>query len=230
MQTTQPLDSKIKTLADWLYDQWAPTDPIIVKNILDEPYFFRYCVNEEIETPEQNMKRVLRRDYQEITLEPGQEHILIGGQAYLFVDGIARTYAFKSEKNPEVAANATANIQRLIDCAQLAIVGKAGYNSQVQPIKPQASSVQPTAPVVPAHNPNVLQNDQPTGDTPFGDLNSNPPTAPEIPQDIYTTLPAISKNKAKELGVQPRDAIFLKNGVEISQEEYNEGSHAQQAA
>ena len=227
MQPTQPLSSDIKTLADWLYERWSATDPIIVKNILDTPYSFRYCASEEIETPEQNVRRVMKREYAEITFEPGEEKVILGAQAYLFVDGIARTYAFKRETDPEIAANATADLSKLVECAQLAIIGKTGYNNQVTPVG-IVDTVRAPEPIVPPHNPNIIptgeQTEQNTSDpTPFGDLNSQP-------QDVYTTLPAISANKAKELGKQPRDAVFLKNGEEITFEEYDKAVNGKATA
>lgn len=159
--TLEPLSQDIKTLADWIYEQFRATDPVEVINILDTPYHFRYCVNETIETPDQVTRRVVERQYEEKTIQPGATEILMGAAAYIFVDGVARHYLYQEvlkastakgleyNKAEEQAANATADLQQLVEAAKLVIRGKVGYAS---------SANATTAPVLP-HNPTAIQDD-----------------------------------------------------------------------
>ena len=153
MQPTPTISQDIKTLADWTYEQFKPTDPIEVQNILDKPYFFRYCVGETIETPDQVSRKVVDRQYEEITFEPGETKILMGAAAYVFLGGIAPAYVLQT-KTPE----AVGDLQELVNAANLAIIGKVGYArnaAQAPAISQQERPVnEPTAPA--GHNPNAV--------------------------------------------------------------------------
>ena len=117
MQPTTQLPSDIKTLQDYLFTQFKATDPMEVQNILSKPYYFKYCVNEEVETPDPVSRRVVNREYEEVTLEPGETKILLGGAAYIFLGGIAGQYVFETQ-----GADATGDLAKMVDAANLAIV------------------------------------------------------------------------------------------------------------
>jgi hypothetical protein len=122
MQPTPTISQDIKTLADWTYQQFKPTDPIEVQNILDKPYYFKYCVGETIETPDQVSRKVVDRQYEEITFEPGETKILMGAAAYVFLGGIAPAYVLQTKSQ-----EAMGDLAELIAAADLAIIGKVGY-------------------------------------------------------------------------------------------------------
>ena len=193
----EPLAQDIKTLADWIYQQFRATDPIEVKNILSEPYKFKYCVGETIETPDPVVRRVAERQYEDITLQAGETRVLMGAAAYIFVDGVARTYLYKSiikklqvvkskggagleySKAEEQAANATADVAQLVEAAKLVIVGKVGYANHAVPQtapgrQPIASGQAPSG-----HNPNSI-----------ADNDGNLPPAPVTTPPATTTPPA----------------------------------------
>ena len=144
MQPTKQLSSDIKTLQDYLFTQFKATDPMEVQNILSKPYYFKYCVNEEVETPDPVSRRVVSREYEEMTLEPGETKILLGGAAYIFLSGIAGQYVHET-----LGADATGDLAKMIEAADLAIVQKVGYEKASKPAPTQ------TAPVA-AHNPTAV--------------------------------------------------------------------------
>lgn len=157
MQPQKTISQDIKTLADWTYEQFKPTDPIEVQNILDTPYYFKYCVGETIETPDQVSRKVVDRQYEEITFEPGETKILMGAAAYIFLGGIAPAYVLQNKSQ-----EAMGDLQELINAAELAIIGKVGYQRNVDAKAPVANKQ--TAPVsepsAPAdHNPNAVVDD-----------------------------------------------------------------------
>lgn len=187
MQPTEPIPQDIKTLHDFLFSQFKATDPIEVQNILEKPYYFKYCVNENIETPDPVTRRVIGREYEEKTFEPGESMVLLGGAAYIFIDGVAREYVFN-----KYGADATANLAPLIEAAKLIIIGKVGYAKHGA-----TDTVRPLQPAVP-HNPNVIQDNQ--GNMPpqqneentgapkqetdaFDDLNDGEPVITEFEHD-----------------------------------------------
>ena len=190
MQPSQTISQDIKTLHDWIYEQFKPTDPIEVQNILDKPYYFKYCVGETIETPDQVSRKVMARQYEEYTFEPGETKVLMGGAAYIFIGGIASHYVLQTR-----GAEAIGDLQALVDAAALAIIGKVQYSKHaepigtrmpVQPVKPLA---EPSAPG--DHNPNAVKDDD--GNLPsqvdedaFADV--NPPVSEfTIGKDFYDT-------------------------------------------
>ena len=268
MQPTQPLPQDIKTLADWLYEQFRATDPIEVKNILGEPYHFKYCIGETIETPDQVSRKVVDRQYEEYTVQPGETRVMMGAAAYIFVDGVARTYLYRKvtadakiplseggmgldhNKAEEQGANATADVQQLVEAAKLAIVGVVGYaNHAVTPAPAVTRTPQPTSdPSAPAgHNPNAIADNagnipaQPAG-------NETPPpaatTAPVLPPaggdddddeggdpDAFANL----GNQDERFKVIPaaesedKQAHFFVDGKEVDNATYNEANRAAQA-
>lgn len=139
--STEILSNDIKTLADWIFQQFAPTSPVKVKNILDTPFDFRYCVGEDVVTPDAVSRNVLNRTFQVFHFEPGEEQILMGAAAYLFVDKIARQYVFIKEGGESddpikktVAAGYMANVAVLVEAAKLAISSDAvTYTSNPTP-------------------------------------------------------------------------------------------------
>ena len=159
MQPTTQLPSDIKTLQDYLFTQFKATDPMEVQNILSKPYYFKYCVNEEVETPDPVSRRVVNREYEEVTLEPGETKILLGGAAYIFLGGIAGQYVFETQ-----GADATGDLAKMVDAANLAIVQKVGYEktSKPAPVAQTTSTAQ--------HNPTAIKDNdgnlppQTTGD------------------------------------------------------------------
>lgn len=143
MQPTEPIPSDIKTLQDYLFTQFKATDPIEVQNILSKPYYFKYCVSEDIETPDPVSRRVVNREYEEITLQPGETKILMGGAAYIFLSGIAGQYVLETDSQ-----DAIGDLAKMIAAAKLAIVAHVGYAKTTQA---------PAAPAQPAqHNPNAI--------------------------------------------------------------------------
>lgn len=208
----------ISTLADWVYDQFAPTDPIQVTNILDEPYKFKYCVGEEIVSPDPTTKQVVSRRYEEKTIPAGDSIVLLGAAAYIFVDGIARTYTFKHK-----GAEATADIAQLVEAAKKAIVGKVSYSQT--PAVPVAPKEDDRGGVPVDHNPNAFKDDKgnlpPTqstdGEEEFADAN--------LSGDDLKVIPAVKADPDK--GVEEQPARFFIKGKEVSSEEYNEAQNAQ---
>lgn len=176
MQPTTQLPSDIKTLQDYLFTQFKATDPMEVQNILSKPYYFKYCVNEEIETPDPVSRRVVNREYEEITLEPGETKILLGGAAYIFLGGIAGQYVFETQ-----GADATGDLAKMVEAAHLAIVQKVGYEKASKPAPAQTAQTAPTTP----HNPTAIADNngqlppQTTGDedafSGMGAPTDNPP-------------------------------------------------------
>lgn len=139
----------IKNLMDWLFTQFKATDPITVKNITSQPYHFKYCTGEEINTPDQFTKVVLDRTYDERDIAPGEELNLLGGAAYVFVDGVARAYLYEStleqtegdEKEKQRAAgNALGAVVKLIEAAEKVIVGKASIVGAKTPARAQETA------------------------------------------------------------------------------------------
>jgi hypothetical protein len=238
MQPSEPLSADIKTLADWIYEQFRATDPIEVKNILATDYKFKYCVGENVETPDAVSRRVLERQYEEKTIPAGATEILMGAAAYIFVDGIARQYLYAKvledskaagmeyAKAEEAAANATADVQQLVEAAKLAIVGKVGYaahnaptSAPVLPNNPNAvkddSGLQPQQTTAPAANTmtnTTSQPSAPTGDEDddaFGDLDED---------ERFSVVPATESQDGK--------AHFFVDGKEVTNAEYNEARNA----
>lgn len=214
MQPDQPQDRDIQTLADWIYAQFKPTDPVEIQNILPTPYYFKYCVGENVVTPDPVSRQVLERQYEEHTLEPGESKVLMGAAAYIFVDGVAREYVFNKQ-----GAEATADIPKLIKAAQLAIVGVINYTSNAQ--KRHMEATAPTVrrvpdeelePQVPAgHNPNTMASD------PAADVGHTPATAIEEPEEAFDSAddtpadqPAAS---AFEHDGHAYDTITMANGA-----------------
>ncbi len=186
----QTISQDIKTLADWVYEQFKPTEPIEVQNILDKPYYFKYCVGETIETPDQVSRKVMERQYEEHTFQPGETKVLMGGAAYIFVCGIAPSYVLQTQ-----GQDAMGNLQSLVDAAFLAIIGKVQYSKHAEPIgaKMPVQPVKPLSePSAPAdHNPNVVKDDEgnlpPQGDEDaFATLNP-PATEFNLGDDFYDT-------------------------------------------
>jgi hypothetical protein len=189
MQPTEPLSQDIKTLQDYLFQQFKATDPIEVQNILDKPYYFKYCVSENIETPDPLVRRVTEREYEEHTFAPGESKVLMGGAAYIFVAGVAQQYVFETQ-----GADATASIAALVEAAKLVIIGRVGY-AKSQPVAPTVNQ--------PAHNPNVVKDDsgnmpvqtnvEQTGGKPqdedaFASIGTNPPVSEfEFEGNFYDT-------------------------------------------
>jgi hypothetical protein len=154
MQPTPTISQDIKTLADWTYQQFKPTDPIEVQNILDKPYYFKYCVGETVETPDQVSRKVVDRQYEEITFEPGETKILMGAAAYVFLGGIAPAYVLQTKSQ-----EAMGDLAELIAAADLAIIGKVGYARHAEGTTPVTNKLatpvsEPTAPA--NHNPNAV--------------------------------------------------------------------------
>lgn len=201
MQPSEPLPDDIKTFADWIYQQFRATDPIEVKNILGVPYKFKYCVGETIETPDPLVRRVAERQYEEITLQAGETRVLMGAAAYIYVDGVARTYLYKKvlndlqvpkseggvagleyNKAEEQAANATADVGQLVEAAKLVIIGKVGYANHAVPQHSAVGGTPIATGQAPAgHNPNAMADNQ--GNIPAQQPVSptQPTTAPELP-------------------------------------------------
>lgn len=198
MQPSQTISQDIKTLADWIYEQFKPTDPIEVQNILDKPYYFKYCVGETIETPDQVSRKVMDRQYEEHTFEPGETMILMGGAAYIFLAGIAPNYVLQAK-----GQEAMGNLQDLVDAAHLAIIGKVGYTKHTE-AKPAPTSVRPITPVqeptAPAgHNPNAINDDN-------GNLPPQTPAGEEVPP--ATTLPTGDEDDDAFANINPPATEF----------------------
>lgn len=149
MQPTKPIPSDIKTIQDYLFQQFSATEAVQVQNILSTPYFFRYCVNEEIVTPDPISRRVVNREYEEHTFEPGQTMTLMGGAAYIFISGVANQYVFEKH-----GAEATGDIAKMIQAADLAFIQKVSYE-QPKPV----TRVEAPSQNVGNHNPNAVNDD-----------------------------------------------------------------------
>jgi hypothetical protein len=190
MQPSQEIAQDIKSLADWVYEQFKPTDPIEVQNILDKPYYFKYCVGETVETPDQVSRKVMERQYEEHTFAPGETKVLMGGAAYIFLCGIAPSYVLQTKSQ-----DAMGDIQELVNAAALAIIGKVNYSRHAEPINKGQRPVVPVAePSAPAgHNPNVVNDDDgnlppqtSSDDDAFSNMNP-PATEFTIGDDFYDT-------------------------------------------
>ena len=226
MQPSQTISQDIKTLADWVYEQFRPTDPMEVQNILDKPYYFKYCVGETIETPDQVSRKVTERQYEEHTFEPGETMTLMGGAAYIFLCGIAPAYVLQTKSQ-----DAMGNLQDLVDAASLAIIGKVGYSKHAEPLQHKAvasTSVRPITPVSeptgPAgHNPNAVVDDD-------GNMPPQVPTDTGADDDAFADLGAPTK-----FSVTPADesddgkAHFFIEGKEVSNAAYNKAINADKA-
>ncbi len=244
MQPTAPLAQDIKTLPDWIYEQFRATDPVEVKNILDTPFEFKYCVSETVETPTQYERKVVDRQYEVKTVMPQQTIVLMGAAAYLFVDTVARTYLYKyvtdKAKTPiadggmgldylkaeEQGANATADVAQLVEAAKLVIVGKVGY----------AEHATATAPIVP-HNPTsvadnngIIPSQKDTGKELASVSQIKTPMTPEqgnTDEDAFASI-----GKPKEFRVVPAKesednaAHFYIDDVEVDNTTYNEQLNA----
>lgn len=221
MQPSQnTISQDIKTLADWVYEQFKPTDPIEVQNILDKSYHFKYCVGETIETPDQVSRKVVDRQYEEITFEPGETKILMGAAAYIFVCGIAPQYVFQIS-----GADATGDIQQLVDAAALSIIGKVGYSRHTEAAKAPRNAGLPTLqrtpvnePSAPAgHNPNAVVDDGgalPSQDEPNDDAFANLGTV----DARFSVVPADDSEDG--------EAHFYVDGKEVDNATYNEARNA----
>lgn len=124
----ETLSTDIKTLADWVFQQFSPISPVKVKNILDKPFEITYCVGEDVVTPDPVTRNVLQRQYEVIRFAAGEEKIIMGAAAYLFVDKVAKEYVFIREGGESddpikkvAAAGLMANVAVLIEAAKLAI-------------------------------------------------------------------------------------------------------------
>jgi hypothetical protein len=219
MQPSQnTISQDIKTLADWVYEQFNPTDPIEVQNILDKPYHFKYCVGETIETPDQVSRKVVDRQYEEITFEPGETKILMGAAAYIFVCGIAPQYVFQIS-----GADATGDIQQLVDAAALAIIGKVGYSRHAEvaaaprnagtPTLQRTPVNEPSAPV--GHNPNVVADDEGDLQNTTDDNDDSEDAFENLNDDPVTT----GFNVGDDVYQVTRSGKGLKNGEPITAEE-----------
>lgn len=207
MQPTEPIPSDIKTLADWIYQQFGATEPVEIQNILPERYFFKYCVGEEIATPDPVTKQVMDRKYEEMWFEPGESKVLMGGAAYIFIDGVARQYVFHKK-----GADATGDLAQLIQAAKLAIVGKVGYGSKV--VEKPAYERNEQAPAAIKTDQPVMNSQPPaeTEDEPddaFGDIGTD---------DRFKVIPATESEDGK--------AHFFVDGKEVDNKKYNEAMHA----
>lgn len=216
MQPSQTISQDIKSLADWVYDQFAATDPIEVQNILNKPYYFKYCVGETIETPDQVSRKVVERQYEEFTFQPGETKVLMGAAAYIFVCGIAPHYVLETKDQDSMG-----DLQSLVDAAQLAIIGKVGYAQHAGETRnaalPTANALPTQEPVIPAgHNPNAVNDDdgnlppQTTGDDDaFANIGSD---------DRFKVVPAGESEDGR--------AHFFIDGKEVTNTEYNEANNA----
>lgn len=183
MQPTKPIPSDIKTVQDHLFTLFKAVQPVEVQNILTKRYFFRYCVNEEIETPDPVSKRVVRREYEEKFFEPGETAVLMGGAAYIFLAGVAQEYVFEKH-----GAEATGDLAKIIEAAELAFVQPVSYE------QPTARVNKPIAQTSAQHNPNVVkdnngalppqQNQETTGDTGDAFSTMNPDEVPQSDENL----------------------------------------------
>lgn len=246
MQPTEPLDQYVKTLPDWIYDQFKATDPVEVKNILDTPFEFKYCVGETVETPTQYERKVIDRQYEVKTLMPQETIVLMGAAAYLFVDTVARTYLYKyvteKAKKPiadggmgldylkaeEQGANATADVAQLVEAAKLVIVGKVGYASHTTPTAPTV----PHNPTAVADNNGLIPSQENTGKEMASVSQIKTPMTPEqsTDEDAFATI-----GKQKEFRVVPAKesedniAHFYIDDIEVDNVTYNEQLNASNA-
>lgn len=219
MQPTPTISQDIKTLADWTYQQFKPTDPIEVQNILDKPYYFKYCVGETVETPDQVSRKVVDRQYEEITFEPGETKILMGAAAYIFIGGIAPAYVLQTKSQ-----EAMGDLAELIAAADLAIIGKVGYARHAEGTTPVTNKLatpvsEPSAPV--DHNPNALadnvgnipkqtENDDDGDDDAFANLGTT--------DERFVVIAADDSDDGK--------AHFFVDGNEVTNAEYNKAHNA----
>lgn len=178
MQPSEPLSPDIKTLHDWIYGQFKPTDPVEVQNILDKQYYFKYCVSEDVATPDPVTRQVRGREYDEKTVPAGESIVLMGAAAYIFIAGVAHQYVFETE-----GAEATGNLQKLVEAAQLCIIGVVGYAKKAEPKAPHTAHNNPTA--IKDDNGVTPSQVPPTGsdedDDAFGDMGN--PLATEFEHD-----------------------------------------------
>ncbi len=204
----------IQTLADWIYQQFAPTDPIEVQNISQDDYNFRYCVGEDIVSSDPTSKQVVERKYEEKYFKPGETAILMGAAAYIFVDGVARRYVFEQS-----GAEATADIAQLVTAAKKAIIGKVGYSTTtpLTSTKIDTEELRDRGGVPVGHNPNAVKDN--AGDLPpatnseseFEDANvDDEPELRVVPADKETGEPA----------------KFFIGDQEVTADEYNEAQNA----
>lgn len=209
MQPQEPIPSDIKTLADWIYQQFGATEPVEIQNILPERYFFKYCVGEEIATPDPVTKQVLDRKYEEMWFEPGESKVLMGGAAYIFVDGVARQYVFQKH-----GADATGDLSILIQAAKLAIIGKVGYG--------QKTMETPTQPIKNEQPPVAIKTEQPV-------VNTTPPpeTGTDEQDDAFGNMGADDRFKViPATESEDGEAHFFIDGKEVSNSKYNEAFNA----
>lgn len=218
-QPTKPIPQDIKTLQDYLFTQFAATDPMEVQNILPTSYYFKYCTNEDIETPDPLTRRVIRREYEEITLQPGETKVLMGAAAYIFVSGVARQHVLETQ-----GADATAQLQALIDAADSIIIGKVGY----------AGTVAQKAAPAPVHNPNAIKDD--AGVVPS--QTDQPVLQPTNKDEDAFAAPSVAQDGSFEVDGNTFDTVTTGNGalryrmnkVFTSAEKYNAALEAHNAA
>lgn len=150
MQPTKLKPEEIKNITDWLFNEIGATQQMEVKNILSTPYHFRYCTGEEIETPDEMTRSVVRRHYDERDFAPGDQVILLGAAARLFVEEVARQYLYETtykatkEEKEKAAAQALLDLPRMIEAAKKVIIGEPEMVSRANRPAPQAS--QPSKP------------------------------------------------------------------------------------
>lgn len=157
--TKVPLESAT-TLADYIHKLFPPTQPVEVQNILDSTYHFKYCVDEDIQTPDALSRKVMERKYDEKDVPAGGSVVLMGGAAFVFISEVANAYVFHKH-----GAEATGNIQLLAEAADKVLIGTVGYQTHAASQDSQ-KTVDDSAGK--DHNPNVVKDDD-------GNL---PPTQP----------------------------------------------------
>ena len=214
MQPNIVISQDIKTLADWVYEQFSPTDPMEVQNILDKPYYFKYCVGETIETPDQTTRHVVDRQYEEITFEVGETKVLMGAAAYVFVCGIAPAYVLQTKSQESMG-----DLAQLAEAAALSIIGKVSYSRNATPIK---VNTPPVVPIVDTsapsdHNPNALVDNN--GDMPVQGNDSD--AFAEIGTKDTDRFTVVSANHSDD-----GKAHFFVDGVEVTNAAYNKASNA----
>ena len=104
-------------------------------------------MSEDIETPDPVSRRVVNLEYEEVTLQPGETKILMGGAAYIFLSGIAGQYVFETD-----GADATGDLAKMIEASKLAIVAHVGYAKSTPAPAPSAQPAQ--------HNPNAINDNE----------------------------------------------------------------------
>lgn len=209
-----------QTLADFIYAQFPATAPIEVQNILPKPYYFKYCTDEDIIAPDQFSKKVRERKYEEKTVEPGESITLLGGAAYIFVDGVARAYV-----QQKFGDAATGDLEKLAQAAKLAIIGQVNLNNR---------QALPNAPAIPQggqapsdHNPNSVKDDQ--GQLPAQTGADN--TQDEVPfaDDDTDGNDSDGSDRFNVVTADESDdgqAHFYVDGKEVTNQEYNEAVNA----